>query len=160
MLTFSSKEKAYFKRLGGKVRGIKISPLPSESPSHSPPILCLGSHLLPISPCSITFFCSYPLCLFHHPALLLSPPFRLCLTLLVQGTTNTGAYRCAAVPLCRRIAVPPSRLAAVPLCRRPDMLPTRYVCIDQVTTIKYSGIFYTTFKLKALIGKTNLTHKL
>ena len=71
--------------------------------------------------------------------------------------TEGGVYRCAAVPLYRRIAVPPSRLAAVPLCCRPAMPPTRYVWIYRVTIMKYSGIFYTIFKLKALIGKANLT---
>ena len=49
VLTFSSKGKSYLKRLGGKARGINISSLPGESPSHSPPTLCLGSHLLPVS---------------------------------------------------------------------------------------------------------------
>ena len=46
MLTFSSKGKAYLKRLGGKARVKKISSLPGESPSHAPSTLCLGSDLL------------------------------------------------------------------------------------------------------------------
>ena len=50
MLTFSSKGKAYLKRLGGKARVRKISSLPGESPSHSPPTLCLGSDLLSAPP--------------------------------------------------------------------------------------------------------------
>ena len=66
MLTFSSKGKAYLKRLGGKARGMKISSLPGESPPHSPPTLCLGSHLHPASPRSITFFCSSPFCVSTH----------------------------------------------------------------------------------------------
>ena len=64
MLTFSSKGKAYLKRLGGKAREMKISSLPGESPSHFPPTLCLGSHLHPASPRS--FFCSSPFCVSIH----------------------------------------------------------------------------------------------
>ena len=47
---------------GGKASGMKIPSLHGESPSHSPPTLCLGPHLLPVSPRSITFFCSSPFC--------------------------------------------------------------------------------------------------
>ena len=46
MLSFSSKGKAYVKRLGGKARVKRISSLPGDSPSHSPSTLCLGSDLL------------------------------------------------------------------------------------------------------------------
>ena len=49
MPTFSSKGKAYLKCLGGKARVKKISSLPGESPSHSPPTLCLRSDLLSAS---------------------------------------------------------------------------------------------------------------
>ena len=47
MLAFSSKGKAYVKRLGGKARVKKISSLPGESPSHCPSTLCVCSDLLP-----------------------------------------------------------------------------------------------------------------
>ena len=90
MLTFSSKGKAYSKRLGGKAREMKISSLPGESPSHSPPTLCLGSHLHPVPPRSIAFFCSSPFLRLHA-----SPPFRLRLTYLVQGTTHASQVRMA-----------------------------------------------------------------
>ena len=46
MLAFSSKGKAYVKRLGGRARVKRISSLPGDSPSHSPSTLCLGSDLL------------------------------------------------------------------------------------------------------------------
>ena len=49
MLTFSSKGKAYLKRLGGKARVKKILSLPGESPSHSPSTLCVCSDLLSAS---------------------------------------------------------------------------------------------------------------
>ena len=92
MLTFSSKGKACLKRLGGKVSGIKISSLPGESPSHSPPTLCLGSHLLPVSPCSIAFFCSSPFCVSFTLPLFSSIPYAL-------DVTSSGKYECKPGPM-------------------------------------------------------------
>ena len=87
MLTFSSKGKAYLKRLGGKARGKKISSLPGESPSHPLFRLSPTSRL----PTLHRFLLLFPsLRLFHPPTLLLTPPFHVRLTLLVQGTTNAS----------------------------------------------------------------------
>ena len=106
MLTFSSKGKAYLKRVGDKARVKKISSLPGESPPHSPSTLCLGSDLLSISHAS-SLSSALPLSASLSPSHS-SPPvslsFRLLLALLVQGTTNASQVRWQPLSLPLRTA--------------------------------------------------------